>query len=184
MTVHYLSFSAEIMPQPTEQLIAAAATLTNQGATEIHLLLSTPGGSVMHGITIYNTLRALPVKLVTHNMGNVDSIGNVIFLAGQERFACPNSTFMFHGVGRDVGAGIRLEDKMLREALDSIDADHRRIGSIIGQHTALDEAQVVELFAEARTKDAVWAEGVGMINGIREPQIPRGVPVHTLVFTR
>ena len=89
MTVQYLYFSAKIMPQPTEQLIAAVATLTNQGATEIHLLLSTPGGSVMHGITIYNTLRALPIKLVTHNMGNVDSIGNVIFLAGQERFACP-----------------------------------------------------------------------------------------------
>ena len=184
MTVHYLSFSAEIMPQPTEQLIAASSMLVNQGATEIHLLLSTPGGSVMHGITIYNTLRALPVRLVTHNMGNVDSIGNVIFLAGQERFACPNATFMFHGVGRDTGPGIRLEDKMLREALDSIDADHRRIGSIIGRHTTLNEAQVVELFTEARTKDAAWAEQTGMINAIREPQIPSGVPIHSLVFAR
>ena len=96
----------------------------------------------------------------------------------------PDSTFMFHGVGRDAGSGIRLEDKMLREALDSIDADHRRIGAIIGGHTTLDEAQVVELFAEARTKDAAWAEQVGMINAIREPQIPSGVPIHSLVFDR
>jgi ATP-dependent Clp protease, protease subunit len=184
MTTHYVSFSAEIMPQPTEQLIAAMATLTNQGATEIHLMLSTVGGSVMHGITIYNTLRALPVRIVTHNVGNVDSIGNVIFLAGAERYACPNSTFMFHGVGRDVQAGMRLEDKVLREAIDSIEADHRRIGAIIGQHTSLNETQVVELFAEARTKDACWAEQIGMIDAIREPQIPAGVPIHSLVFAR
>jgi ATP-dependent protease ClpP protease subunit len=184
MSVHYLSFSAEIAPTPTEQLIAAVCTLVNQGATEINLLLSTPGGSVMHGITIYNTLRALPVRLVTHNLGNVDSIGNVIFLAGVERYACPHSTFMFHGVGRDTGPGVRLEDKMLREALDAIDADHRRIGAIIGQHTNLNEAQVVDLFAEARTKDAAWAEGVGMVHTVRETQIPPGVPVHSLVFAR
>lgn len=138
----------------------------------------------MHGITIYNTLRSLPAKIVTYNMGNVDSIGNVIFLAGEERYACPHSTFMFHGVGQDSGSGLRLEEKTLRESLDSISADHRRIGSIISERTTLSEADVVELFAEARTKDAVWAERIGMVNAVREPQIPSGVPVHALVFNR
>ena len=65
----------------------------------VYLLLSSEVGSVMHGINLYNVLRALPVKLVTHNVGNVDSIGNAIFLAGEERYACQHSTFMFHGVG-------------------------------------------------------------------------------------
>jgi hypothetical protein len=37
-------------------------------------------------------------QLVTHNVGNVDSIGTVIYLAGEERFACPQATFMLHGV--------------------------------------------------------------------------------------
>ena len=129
-------------------------------------------------------LRALPVKLITHNMGNVDSIGNVIFLAGAERYACPNSTFMFHGVGFDVMGGVRLVDQMLREHLDSIGSDHRRIGAVIGQHTTLKEAEVVELFKEARTKDAIWAKDVGMINAVSEPHIPPGVPIHSLVFNR
>ncbi len=40
----------------------------------------------------------VPYKLITHNVGNVDSIGNVIFLAAEERYACSTSTFMFHGV--------------------------------------------------------------------------------------
>jgi hypothetical protein len=55
----------------------------------------------MHGMTVYNVLRGLPCDLTIHNIGNVDSIGNAIFLAGKHRYACKNSTFMFHGVGFD-----------------------------------------------------------------------------------
>jgi ATP-dependent protease ClpP protease subunit len=39
----------------------------------------------MNGLTTYNFLRAMPFTLINHNIGNVDSIGNVILLAGQER---------------------------------------------------------------------------------------------------
>jgi hypothetical protein len=57
-------------------------------------------------------------------MGNIDSIGNAIFLAGKTRKACTHSTFMFHGVGFDIHQ--RLEEKNLREGLDSILATQRR----------------------------------------------------------
>ena len=65
----YVSFSAEIVPHTTESLIATVTNLTNQGVKQIYLMLSTPGGSVMHGMNIYNVLRALPVELITHNVG-------------------------------------------------------------------------------------------------------------------
>src|ERR1700680_3114676 len=94
----YVSFSAEIVPATTESLIAVMADCANKGVPHVYLMLSTPGGSVMHGLNLYNVLRAMPFKLTTHNVGNVDSIGNAIFLAGEERWACPQSTFMFHGV--------------------------------------------------------------------------------------
>src|SRR5687767_12870728 len=116
----YISFSAEIVPQTTESLIAAFANLVKQGVRAITLLISTQGGSVMHGLNLYNVLRAFPVRLTTHNVGNVNSIGNVVFLAGETRLACPHSTFMFHGVGFDAQAGSRLEEKFLRERLDGI----------------------------------------------------------------
>lgn len=76
----YVAFSAEINPTTTESLIATAANCVNQGFQRFYLLLSTPGGSVMHGINLYNVLRSLPFELVIHNVGNVDSIGNAIFL--------------------------------------------------------------------------------------------------------
>ena len=106
--VVYVSFSAEINANTTESLIATMANLANEAVPEVHLLFSTPGGLVMNGMNLYNVLRAMPFKLVTHNVGNVDSIGNAIFLAGEERYACPHSTFMFHGVGFDSQPGERL----------------------------------------------------------------------------
>jgi ATP-dependent protease ClpP protease subunit len=105
-SVVYVSFSAEIIPHTTASLIAVMANCANQGVKEVYLLLSTPGGNVMHGMNLYNILRAMPFKLITHNLGNVDSIGNAAFLAGVERYACPHSTFMFHGVGLNA-AGVK-----------------------------------------------------------------------------
>jgi ATP-dependent protease ClpP protease subunit len=180
----YISFSAEIAPNTTETLIATASNLANQGVKEIYLMLSTPGGSVMHGMNLYNVLRALPVDLTTHNVGNVDSIGNAIFLAGTKRYACPHSTFMFHGVGCQTQLNQVLEAKFLRERLDSITADQKRIGSVIAERTKISEQDVSDLFLEAQTKDAAFALANGIIEDIREVNVPAGCPVVPLVFQR
>jgi ATP-dependent Clp protease, protease subunit len=180
----YISFSAEIIPHTTESLIATVANFANQGVKQVYLLLSTPGGSVMHGMNLYNVLRSMPVELITHNVGNVDSIGNAVFLAGAKRYACPNSTFMFHGVGFDIRQQIRMEEKFLRERLDSIGADQKRIGDIITQRTRISKEDVEKLFLEAQTKDATFAAGCGIIDEIRDVQIPTGSPVVALVFQR
>jgi ATP-dependent protease ClpP protease subunit len=151
---------------------------------EVYLLLSTPGGSVMNGINLYNVMRSFPFKLTTHNVGNIDSIGNAVFLSGQKRYACPNSTFMFHGVGFDCPAGLRFEEKIMRERLDGIMQDQKRIGTIIKSRTNLNEKQIRNLFREARTKDANYALSVGIIHEIREVQVPPGNTIISLVFQR
>ena len=50
--VVYVSFSAEISPATSDQLLQQCARLANQGTTEVHLLLSTRGGSVINGIHV------------------------------------------------------------------------------------------------------------------------------------
>jgi ATP-dependent Clp protease, protease subunit len=180
----YISFSAEINTKTTESLLAVVADQVTKGAQEIYLLLSTPGGSVMNGINLYNVLRGLPCKIITHNVGNVNSIGNTVFLAGEERYACSNATFMFHGVGFDAKDGTRFEEKSLKERLDGLLQDQKRIGDIIAARTTLGQSEIGGLFLEAQTKDATYARANGIIHDIRDVQIPKGTPILQLVFQR
>ena len=160
------------------------ANCANQRVKEVYLMLSTPGGIVMNGLNLYNVMRAMPFKLITHNVGNVDSIGNAVFLAGVERYACPHSTFMFHGVGLNTQPNTRLEEKSTRETLNGILADQKRIGGIIGERTKLGETEIEDLFREAQTKDSTFAASCGIVHDVRDFQIPPGATVVSLVFQR
>src|SRR5437867_1821962 len=126
----YVSFSAEISAHTTESLLAVMANCANQKVKAVYLMLSTPGGNVMNGLNVYNVLRGMPFELITHNVGNVDSIGNAIFLAGEERYACDNATFMFHGVAAGIANKQFIEQKELRERLDSVEHDNERIAGV------------------------------------------------------
>jgi ATP-dependent protease ClpP protease subunit len=179
----YVSFSAEINVKTTEALLATMSNLVNQRVPEVYLMLSTPGGNVMNGMNLYNVLRGLPFHLTTHNVGNVDSIGNAVFLAGERRFASPHSTFMFHGVGLDIQS-LRLEEAKCREVLANILADHKRIGTVIRERTNLQDKAIRALFREAQTKDVTFATGCGIVHEIRDVQIPTGSSVISLVFQR
>jgi ATP-dependent protease ClpP protease subunit len=182
----YITFSAEINAHTTESLMATISGLVNKRVKKIYLALSTPGGVVMHGLTLYNYLRAIPSELVIHNIGNVDSIGNAVFLAAEasNRLACAHSTFMFHGVGRTMPQGVRLEEKLLRECINSIEVDQKRIGQILQERTQITPEQTEILFLEAQTKDATYAVGCGIVHQISDFKIPVGGPVISLVFQR
>jgi ATP-dependent protease ClpP protease subunit len=184
--IAYVSFSAEINQTTTEGLLAAVGELTMKGVKTIYLLLSTSGGDVRNGMNIYNILRALPVKVITHNVGNVDSIGNVVFLAGEERYSTKHSTFMFHGVAFNLTGPVSLDEKALRERIGVVTAEHKRIADIVADRTAgkLQAKEVEKWFAEATTRNSDEAKLNGIIHDIREAQVPPGAPFYQLAFKR
>ncbi|MCB9899130.1 MAG: ATP-dependent Clp protease proteolytic subunit [Planctomycetes bacterium] len=145
----------------------ACTDLSNKGVGTIYVLLSTPGGSVTNGIHIYNVLRALPSKVIMHNVAAVNSIGNVIFLAGEERYASPSTTFMYHGVGFDV-QGARFEERMLRERLDSISLISRRLETSSARApTSPTQARLMTSSAGSH-RDTAFAKDRGIIHDVRE----------------
>lgn len=180
----YVSFSAEINVNTTENLIGIMANCANLEVKQVYLLLSTPGGQVMSGMNIYSVLKGMPFELITHNVGNVDSIGNAIFLAGNKRYATPNATFMFHGVGFNATINDRFEEKDLRERLEGLLSDQNRIGGIIAQRTKISQEETAGLFRQAQTKDATFALDKGIIDEIRELKITPGAPIVSLIFKR
>ncbi|MGI2336508.1 MAG: ATP-dependent Clp protease proteolytic subunit [Dehalogenimonas sp.] len=175
-------FSSEINTDSTENLLAVMAECANQKVKKVCLFLSTLGGGVSSGLQLYNVLKGMPFELTTHNVGNVDSIGNVVFLAGAKRFACPNATFMFHGVGFSPANLGRMEVKDVQEKLGGLLSDQKRIGAVIADRTGISEDEVTEFFNHTHTLGADDALTTGVIDDIREVEIGLGIPVITLVF--
>ena len=156
MNIQYVLFSRDILPESAHQLFSKVYSLAKD-CDEVCLLLNSNGGNVHAGIPCYNMLRALPARLTTHNVGNVDSIANVIFLAGEKRYVSPSASFMFHSVGFEIQAQFRLDEKVLREYLDSIVSDHDRIGKVLVDRSLVTLSESTELFREQRRKDPEWA---------------------------
>jgi ATP-dependent protease ClpP protease subunit len=176
----FLSFCGRISQGSMDTLVGTCADLANQGVKTVYLMLSSPGGSVDSAIAAYNLLRGMPFKLVTHNVGSVDSMGNVLFLAGEQRYACSDSSFMFHGVGFNVSLKTRFELRTLREKMDSVEGDQRKIASIIAERTRLMPQEIDDLFLEAVTRAPDYALEHGIIHEIRELKIPAGKTIRHL----
>ncbi len=180
----YVSFSAEVNITTAEQLQAVVANVVSQGHPELHILLSTPGGAVQYGITIYNFLRSLPIRVITHNLGNVDSIGLVIYLAGEERYACPHTTFMLHGVALQVPVPTSLFEKNFKDSLSRLAADQERIKGIYSERSHITMEEAERLFLQETTLSAEDAVGRGIVHEVRQPSIAAGSPILQLVFNR
>ena len=178
----YITFSGPIDDNAERSLLADCTKAIDQGAQTIYLMISTPGGSVLHGMNLYSMLQALPARLIAHNIASVDSIGTVVFLSASERYASPHATFLFHGVSRNFPKDTALNRRDLRESLEKLTTDHEKIASIVHRRTSFRSTDdVLSLMEEPTTKDAEFAQSVGIIHGVRTIKIPRGVPTHYLL---
>lgn len=65
---------------------------------DIRLYIDSPGGSVYHGLFIYDTIQSLRCDVATYACGLTASMGAVLLAAGThgKRFALPNSRILIH----------------------------------------------------------------------------------------
>ncbi len=176
-----VSFSSNISAQTAPVLMGSLADLANKNHDEIHLLLSTPGGTVQDGIAIYNFIRALPVSVIVYNVGSVNSIGNVVYQAAARRVASTVSSFMFHGVGFDI-QNARLERKQLQERMQGIENDQSRIADIMVRHTQLGRDQLDKLFLDMGYLSSNEALQCGVTDEVTDFCLPQGMPILQLIF--
>ena len=93
-----IKFFAPVIDVTINALMDAINQKMKQGVNQFTILISSPGGSVFHGLSAYNYLKGLPVSVTTHNFGSVDSIGVVLFCGGSKRLSVPEARFLLHGV--------------------------------------------------------------------------------------
>lgn len=146
---------------------------------ELYFLISSKGGDVKAGITLYNFLKSLPPKITMHNIGAIDSIATVVFAAGDKRYAAPNTTFHFHGVQVNISGPAQLGISQLNEIRSSVIKNHDQIAEIVCADTELEPDAIKELFRQGEAKGTDFALDKKIISRVFLPSIP----AHGLVTT-
>ena len=169
----FITFTAGINGGTVHNLIQQLQQFDLKRTPEIYLSISTGGGDIIYGMLLYNFLRTFADKLVTHNIGNVDSIGNAIFLAAnkEKRFAYSHAKFMFHGVTIPWQGNMSEAD--LNYSLQTVKTQQDRITNIITQSTTITKNEADELFKYQQYKTAQEALKKGIIYDIKE-----AIPLH------
>jgi ATP-dependent protease ClpP protease subunit len=176
----YVNYADSINETKVKSIMSALSnTINTDNPDIIYVLFSSSGGQVEPGVSLYNFLRSLPVELIFHNTGSIDSIANIIFLAANKRYTAKHSSFLFHGINWNFEAKTQLPKNQLTEILSNINLSESKISGIITERTKLTPKEVRALFRQGQTKDATFALSKGIVSEIREPMIPKGVPIHS-----
>jgi ATP-dependent protease ClpP protease subunit len=169
----YINYFDGIDPQKVNKFIHFTTNAINQyQPSHLYFFIASNGGDVDSGFVLYNFLTSLHGKLTVtmHNTGTIDSIANVVFLAGQNRFASPNSAFLFHGVSMNFGGP--QNRTALKEALSRLEGMENRIAQTVSHHTQLTHEELTRLFSQGEGKDVQFALNKGIIQGIQPPTVP------------
>ena len=181
MTLHVINFTGPINASTCGQLIDKAALAVQRKATGLRVNIATMGGESSYGFTMYNFLLTLPIPLHTHNLGTVESMGNIVFLAGQRRTACEHSKFLFNPFHWYLNGSV--DHARMSEYAMSLDYDLHLYARIVGERTE-DAQQTLEiekyLTAAPRILDPAQAKAAGMIHAIEAPELQGDFVIHAV----
>ena len=173
----YVKFFAPVIPESVGALMQVIDGKLQQGARSMCLLLSTPGGDVFQGLSVYNYLKGIPLQITTHNFGSADSIGAVLYCAGTRRLSVPHARFLLHGVACQFTQPMSLEEKQLEERLKGMQIDMGNIARIIAETVKKDRDAVLTDMLNRTTLYPEEAVRYGLVHEIRSELFPAGAEV-------
>jgi len=184
MTV-YIQFNQGITPETVNALTDVISQIANQDEQKFdldgfYILLNSSGGHVDSGIALYNFLSGLSYPVTIHNVGSVDSVATVIFLAGDSRYAAPGSSFLFHGVSSQFQSGTRLSVSDFREHLSSLERDENKVKKLVSGNCDVTEDELNELHQQGEAKALEWAMEKSIINEVVSVDIPSDAHLITI----
>jgi ATP-dependent protease ClpP protease subunit len=170
--VVYASFAGGIDQQSIGRIFMNFAAATQRGATTVHLLFQSTGGTVGDGIALYNFWRGFPLELHIYNAGAVQSIGTLAYLAGRHRHVSAAGTFSMHKTGISTQPGTSASQ--IKAIHSSLLADDARTEAIVKANTQIPAKKwALHKFGDV-TFNANEAVQFGIAHDISEFVVPPG----------
>lgn len=175
MRTAYISFAAGLTDKSVQSLISTVIDQVNRRVEHIYLMMAVFGGWDVSSYHLYHFLRALPVKVTTHACGQMAFFGPTVALAGEERLAIPNATFLFSS---DFGAPFGADQRSIAERLEFLALVNKKNAAILAERTKLTASEAEQLSAGGmKTEDAAWALKKGFVDRIAPLTIPAGATI-------
>lgn len=170
--LHIIHFISGVTIPAVHQLQSCCIGAIQQGASEINIHVSSPGGDFMAGLTAYNYLKSIPITIRTHNIGSVDSVANIIFLAGSERYSNQVSRFFLHPLNL-IFSGQSVDHGRLKEYTKCLDNDLERFIEILNIEVS-EQHDWSLLIDKSTILNAEQATEYGLIHSIKQAKIVSG----------
>ena len=179
-----IKFFAPIIDVTINALMDAVDRKMKDGQEDFILLISSPGGSVFHGLSAYNYLKGLPANVTTHNFGSVDWIGVVLFCGGSKRLSVPQARFLLHGVSANFSQNSSFEEKQLEERLKGLRIDIENIAKVVAANTGKAIDEVTQAMLDRTTLNPDQAKNWGLVHDIKAELFPSGAEVISIQFAQ
>ncbi|MBN2186568.1 MAG: ATP-dependent Clp protease proteolytic subunit [Dehalococcoidia bacterium] len=177
-----IRFFAPVVDTTVNALLSAIDEKMKQGIRDFIILISSPGGSVIHGLSAYNYLKGLPAAITTHNFGSVDSMGIVLYCAGSKRLSVPQARFLLHGVRSGFKGEQNLEEPQLEERLKELRIDMENIAKVIAANTGKSVEDVTNAMLERTTLNPEEAQSWGLVHEIKSQLFEPGSEIISIQF--
>ena len=142
------------------------------GKSDIHMYINSPGGSITSGMAIYDTMQFVTCDVATYCLGQCASMGAMLLTAGTKgkRFALPNSRIMIHQpLAGMQGTAVDLEIHA-KEVLRT----KRRMNELMLKHTGQTLDKIESDTDRDNFMSAEEAKSYGLIDTVLEklPPLP------------
>lgn len=139
-----VSFRGPVTDESVDRVLAElmAKSRNLKAGTPLYLVLDTPGGSVLAGMRLVDSIKALPNKVTTVTLFAA-SMGFNIAQALDERLITPTGTLMSHrasvgGMSGQVNGELEVRVRNVKRAVDFLDfVASKRMGISIEEYRAL-----------------------------------------------
>jgi ATP-dependent protease ClpP protease subunit len=177
--VAYFGFTGPIDSSSATRICSALNLAVNQKRGGVYLLFSSLGGYTADGIYLYNHLRAMPIPVTIHALGNVASVAVAVLLGAEHRYCSRHVLFMIHpSVVPGTAEGMSWDrlDNLQRAAL----AEENRTEGILRDRSRIPK----EKLTARRTGDVHFsaedAVKFGIVDAIEEFSLPLGSEIYQI----
>lgn len=144
----------------------------------INIHINSPGGSIFHGMAIYNKIKSSTKNITTINDGLAASMGGVLLVAGKKAKAAKGSLLMLHAAS----GGFWGNSAQLKEYVQMLDTYNGLIAQHFADKIGKSKEEILEQYFDGKDHwlTAEEALELGFIDEILDYEVENSFPQNAM----